>query len=107
MGELPMKFMFIALLILATSNASARPTIEVEGVAHELVVFDSKTGKNYDSDIGFCKLGGYKHATHSSGSPSSEGPFVILNSKGKVKETFPLKDNEDRFWTVWYIACEG
>jgi hypothetical protein len=102
-----MKFLILFSLLLLTVQANARPTIDVAGAPHELVVYDSLTGKDYDSDHGYCKLNGYKHATNSNGSPSSDGPYVILNSKGKVKAIFQSKGNEDRFWTVWAISCVG
>jgi hypothetical protein len=64
-----------------------------------VILKDRETGKyNSNAARGYCRGKGHLNGGDATGSyGEGSGPYVWIDSNGKVIETFPAKDNEGRF----------
>ncbi len=105
-------YMFLVLLALVTPLSFGEiltdPTLNVYGEDHRLVHSDRRRGVQYATDIGFCRLKGFKTAGGVLAEPLLDGPFVILQPDGEVSQTFPnRRDHRVNFKVFTRIECLG
>lgn len=108
----------LAAILLAGTLANAEPaegwasgnlTIKHKGVAHQVILKDRETGKyNSNAARGYCRGKGHLNGGDATGSyGEGSGPYVWIDSNGKVVESFPVKDNDGRFTVLVQTFCHS
>ena len=102
-----LKLLIASLIFIPTTAVFANdyPTIDVDDVAHYLVVEDEATGDEWWTDDGYCVKKGFEWASESMSTLSSElAPLVAMDEDGSIVKTYD--SNNGKLWVVATVECE-
>lgn len=107
-----MKSLVIPFLFLISANAFADKDYgypcfgKTKNDCAVLVEEDYNTGEIFDSGNGACKALGHPGISWSQANNGEEGPYIVVDSNGKVIQKFP-KDPASiyRFSVITHLVC--
>ncbi len=108
-----MKAVLVLALLLTSQFALAyqlfsNPMVKSGGKTYEIVIYDISTKTSYlEGYGGFCRSKGFSRGSDATQSyRDGYGPYVILDTNGKIANKFPAEGNEGRFRTMFQVYCE-